>query len=154
MLSRKIALSLAAGLAVGMSAGCRSEIELCGQIPADGCPLGRGGTCEDEVCAALYDCRDGAWTHVEQCPPGQGEPDEPSNVSPASFDCERVTFDHTGEAKGCEPDLQEPDCPVAAAELCPEQVCTTGCSDFFMCLEDGWVDVAHCTPEGQFIKLQ
>lgn len=137
-----------------MVASCQSSsLELCGQIPGGGCPIGRGGTCKDTACAALYDCQSGSWTQVEQCPAGQGE--EPSS-GPTAIDsgCEKVSFDRSKEATGCTPDLMEPDCPAAAAELCPSQVCTTGCSDFFLCEADGWVDVAHCTPEGQLILLQ
>jgi hypothetical protein len=60
-------------------------------------------------------------------------------------------IDKTGETTGCEPDLQSPDCPVAAAEVCAASVCLTDCTDFFLCTKDGWVDVAYCDEEGQLI---
>lgn len=148
------AIPVVAVFALGLS--CQSSsLELCGQIPEGGCPIGRGGTCDDAVCAALYDCASGAWTQVEQCPLTEANTPKPEPTTvPAGFACEKVAFDHSREVGGCEPDLLEPDCPAVAAELCEHQVCSTGCADFFMCEPEGWVDVGHCTPEGAFIKLQ
>src|SRR5438067_1179834 len=61
-------------------AGCPElpPVQLCGEIPAGGCPIGRGGTCDDVTCNGLYDCVDGAWTLAKACPgdggPGDGGP--------------------------------------------------------------------------------
>jgi hypothetical protein len=60
-------------------------------------------------------------------------------------------LDHTGEKSGCKPDLQEPDCPVAAAETCAGASCLTGCVDFFLCTADGWVTRAYCDESGELI---
>jgi hypothetical protein len=129
--------------------GSAPEIKLCGQIPGNGCPVGRGGTCEDPTCDALYDCLDGAWRPVESCPGGTGggAPD----AGGSSDGCEKVVLDHTGETTGCTPDLQSPDCPAVAAETCVETACLTDCIDFFLCKPDGWTLVAYCNEEGEVV---
>jgi hypothetical protein len=138
-----------------MLAGCGSgaEVKLCGRIPADGCPLGRGGTCEDKLCGALYDCVGGDWTLVEACQQGNAGSGAGSHTEDAGPDapCEPVVIDHTGEVSGCEPDLQSPDCPAAAAETCAQAACLTECIDFFLCTAPGWTAVAHCDDQGQLI---
>ena len=63
-----------------------------------------------------------------------------------------MLLDHAGETVNCKPDLQDPDCPAAAAETCAEAVCLTGCVDFFLCKKDGWTAVAHCDDSGQFYQ--
>ncbi len=134
--------------------GCSSgnRIERCGLIPADGCPVGRGGTCKDETCPALYDCVDGSWTLVEVCEPIGGGGAASSSVGGGGSGgvmCNGVTIDRTGESQGCEPPLQSPDCPAAAAELC--RPCDTGCVDFYLCKRDGWHGVAFCDEDGHVV---
>ena len=142
-------LAAALGAAVAL-AGCGSlsdNIKLCGEIPADGCPAGRGGSCDDKVCAALYDCVDGSWTVTKTCGPigegGAGGADAGADAACG------VKIDDTGETVGCEPDLQTPDCPAAAAESCA--ACQSDCVDFFLCTEQGWLAVAYCDDQGQII---
>jgi hypothetical protein len=119
---------------------------VCGQIPDGGCPIGRGGTCDDVYCAALYDCVGGDWEQVESCP---NNPVTSSSASSSGAGgggeggCSPLVIDHTTEVEGCTPDLQEPDCPAEAAETCPNP-CLTGCADFFLCEADGWTMVAFC----------
>jgi len=133
-------------LAFALPAACGDgyEVRPCGQIPEKGCPVGRGGTCDDATCAALYDCVDGAWRRAETCPGGGQDPD--AGVSPDG--CAKPVIDRTGETTGCMPDLQNPDCPAVAAEQCFETVCLTDCIDFFLCTEEGWNLVAYCNEEG------
>jgi hypothetical protein len=148
------ALATAAGVAVGL-VGCGSlsdNLKLCGQIPADGCPIGRGGTCEDAACAALYDCVDGAWTEVTTCGPvgsggsgGSGGSDADAGTDASCG----VVIDDSGEMEGCAPDLQTPDCPAAAAESCA--ACQSDCVDFYLCTSEGWLAVAYCDEQGQVI---
>lgn len=138
-------------------AGCPTLPEpiLCGRIPDGGCPAGRGGSCEDAACAGLYDCVDGNWVRVEVCSLDGGVP-SPSNDGGVDHDagaCTPVGIDTSNEAFGCSPDLQEPDCPAAAAAGCKETVCFTGCGDFFFCTKDGWKDVGYCTEDGDFVPL-
>ena len=138
-------------LAIGAGfAGCGSltdDLKLCGEIPAGGCPVGRGGSCEDKACAALYDCLDGSWVTTTTCERedagGAGGGDAGSDA-PCG-----VAIDRTGEAAGCVPDLQTPDCPAAAAESCA--ACQTDCVDFFLCTNDGWITVAYCDDRGQIV---
>ncbi|WP_437637959.1 hypothetical protein [Sorangium sp. So ce854] len=140
-----------AALAALALAGCDpvSEPQLCGEIPEGGCPIGRGGTCDDDACRALHDCRDGAWTMVARCDRhGEPAPDAGAGGGPGG-DCEIVTLDRSGEASGCAPALQEPDCPAEAAETCAEAACRTGCIDFFLCTEEGWRAVAYCDEQGR-----
>jgi len=137
-----------------------SDLQLCGQIPDAGCPIGRGGSCDDLACGALYDCVEGVWRLVRTCEPlpqgGSGGAGGGATAGAggaiSTGGCDAVELDHTGETQGCLPDLQEPDCPAVAAEACAP--CLTGCADFFMCLPVGWVDVAYCTAEGELVVAE
>ncbi len=136
--------------------GCDGpELKLCGEIPGDGCPIGRGGTCEDPYCAALYDCADGAWRQTEACPlnPVTSASAGSGGGSGGAGGCDAVVIDHSAEVPGCTPDLQEPDCPAVAAETCPSP-CLTGCSDFFLCVARGWELVAFCTEDLEIVVVQ
>jgi hypothetical protein len=131
--------------------GCSSsnELLLCGQIPDGGCPIGRGGTCDDHACVGLYDCVQGSWTLVEGCEGGSGGAG--GSDAGGAGGCEPVMIDKTGEATGCKPDLQSPDCPLVAAETCLASACLTDCGDFFLCTKDGWIDVAYCDIDGKLV---
>lgn len=150
------------------AAACSSGLSSrsCGEIPGDGCPVERGGTCDDPSCDALYSCDDGQWVLVKTCPPdgtgGAGASGSGGSAAGGSAgggwgggggsDCTPADIDHTGEASGCDPDLVEvPDCPVEAAESC--HPCLTGCVDFFLCKAGGWELVAYCTEDGQVVVL-
>lgn len=130
-------------------AGCPElpEPVLCGTIPEGGCPAGRGGSCDDVLCEALYDCVDGAWTRTVDCAradAGTGADAGSDGGALEGGPCTEVVIDVSGKATGCAPDLQEPDCPVEAAMGCAESVCLTGCADFFLCTKAGWEAVAYC----------
>ena len=135
--------------------GSLDPAQTCGEIPLDGCPTGRGGTCDDPYCAALYDCVDGAWTIVSDCPNFQNNGTggaSSSSTTTTTTDCAIVTIDHTDEVDGCVPDLQSPDCPAVAAETCVESVCLTDCGDFYLCTSDGWQVVGYCDDDGIFVE--
>lgn len=140
-----------------------SAPQLCDEIPEGGCPTGRGGTCDDPLCQALYDCIDGAWQKTEACS-GAASGGGTTSTTGSGGDsgggggctqgggaggsgCTPVMIDHSGEQAGCMPDLQPPDCPAAAAEQCAESACLTGCDGFFLCTKDGWAEVAYCDAE-------
>ncbi|MBK8252318.1 MAG: hypothetical protein IPK82_06565 [Polyangiaceae bacterium] len=161
--------SLLFGLAAGVTLVCLgcspydTQIVLCDQIPDGGCPTGRGGTCEDKLCQALYDCVNGVWQRTEVCEgnaagaggsggnlPSGGSGGSVGGLGGAGGECTPVMFDHSNDAEGCTPDLQTPDCPAAVAESCAEQACTTGCLDFFLCTQNGWNAVAYCDEDGNF----
>lgn len=154
-LTRAARTAVVLGLAGLVLAGCPSwpGAEPCGQLPdVSACPLGRGGTCDDRECTALYDCVNGGWTLVKQCPLVVAATQEPdASTAPEEAECSAMTIDRSGEAWGCEPDLQEPDCPASAAEGCSP--CLTGCVDFFLCTTPGWQVVAHCDEDGR-VKLE
>lgn len=145
-----VALVAATLPACGSSGG----VLTCGEIPEGGCPAGRGGSCDDVTCSGLYDCVEGEWTEVTHC-----ESDATAATTVAASGgtggggegggCDAPEIDHAGERHGCTPDLLEPDCPAVAAEVCSP--CETGCADFFLCTEGGWVDVAACEEDGTFV---
>jgi hypothetical protein len=133
------------------------ELLLCGEIPEGGCPIGRGGTCDDATCVALYDCVEGRWTMTTRCDRGSGAGGSGGGAGGsgggAGGSCTLVTLDHTGEQGGCAPDLQSPDCPAAAAETCAETACLTGCLDFFLCTKEGWATVAYCDEDALLVLM-
>lgn len=145
----------AAALLLGGPVACfpSGDIQLCGEIPEGGCPAGRGGSCTDEVCAGLYDCVDGAWTEVQRCDefvPGGGGGGGAGGQGGGGGTCEPIEIPVPPEpAEHCIPDLQEPDCPVAAAHAC--EACLTGCVDFYACSADGWTPVAYCDERGDVV---
>jgi hypothetical protein len=137
--------------------GCQPslELKLCGEIPTSGCPIGRGGSCDDATCSGLYDCVEGKWTLEVDCKreggSSGGAGGGSADAGPDAM-CMPVTLAHDGEIQGCKPDLQNPDCPVVAAEaVCRESVCLTGCDDFLLCTKDGWTLVAYCDEEGVLV---
>jgi hypothetical protein len=146
----------------GLWACSGGHVVACGQIADGGCPLGRGGTCNDTACRGLYDCVEGSWVLVARCSGSDGGGGSAaaggmagmagaagSGAAAGAGGCVGVTLDHTGETQGCVPELQLPDCSAVAAETC--QPCLTGCVDFFLCRELGWSSVAFCTEEGELI---
>ena len=145
---------------VGLHCSQLPAIPDCGQIPGEGCPVGRGGTCDDRSCSALYACQNDQWQLVETCPSHGGTGGEGGGGGAAAGgfgggpgSCSPGTIDHAGEQSGCDPDLVEaPDCPVEAAESC--HPCETGCEDFFICLTEGWELVAYCSEEGELVIAQ
>lgn len=156
------ALASALGaLAPTVSCDGSPALQLCGQIPEGGCPIGKGGTCEDRSCAALYDCVDGSWTRVEQCPAQGGAGGGAGGVGGApnggaagesvggAGGCVHATIDHEGEVSGCTPELQLPDCTVDVAESC--QPCLTECVDFYLCTAGGWSTVAYCDDDANLV---
>ena len=150
-------IGLVALFGVGSQTSCIGgpAIQLCGEIPSGGCPIGRGGSCTDETCRGLYDCVSGDWTRVKSC--GTVATSSSSGTGGgAGGACEGVAYDAATlalEAQGCKPDLQSPDCPAFAATSC--SACEA-CDDFFLCeaAPDGqvpttqWVQVAFCDAAG------
>jgi hypothetical protein len=135
---------------------------LCGEIPAGGCPKDRGGSCDDPTCSGVYTCLDGDWKLDKTCAP---EPDAgpDSGPSDAAIDgdaadpdaCTPFMFDDKDQVPYCTPSLENPpDCPSQAAEGCVEAACLTGCTDFFLCTKQGWIDVGYCDDDGGFHDTQ
>lgn len=154
------ALFLGSGLA-----GCGvAPLVLCDQIPEGGCPVDRGGTCDDKECAAIYGCYDAEWKVQEVCEGNTGGGGAGGSTGTAGGgggatggagggECTPLELDHSTDTTGCMPDLQSPDCPAAAAESCQEKACSTGCLDFFLCKASGWVAVAYCDEDGSFFVV-
>jgi hypothetical protein len=138
----------------------------CSDIPPGGCPIDRGGSCDDPTCSEIYLCENGVWVASQTCGPHDGgtgtggDAGTPNPCVPDSGTCTPTMINTKGETTGCTPDLMFPDCPAAAAQGCAECVCTTGCADFYLCLQPDagmppeWVSVAGCTCEGDFVSNQ
>ncbi len=143
--------SLIAASALASACGGEAPLQLCGEIPAGGCPIGRGGSCADKTCTGVYDCVEGKWIETTACSAGTTSSSgaTSSGATTGSGACMPAMLDHSMETTGCKPDLENPDCPASAAETCSP--CTTGCTDFFMCETTGWTDVAFCTDQGQLV---
>lgn len=153
---KSLFLSLFPSLSLLLLSSCYpypTEPLLCDEIPQGGCPTGRGGTCDDAACNALYDCVSGIWEKTKTCGGngGGGGPTGAGGSGGSGGVCAPIELDHAGETTGCEPDLQLPDCPVVAAEQCPESACLTDCTDFFVCKKAGWTAVAYCDEQGAVI---
>lgn len=135
-------------------ASCTEPLPVCDEtIPDGGCPLGRGGSCDDVLCSALYDCVAGDWTLAETCPEQGGSAAGGADAGGGDGGqggCQVPVIDHTGETNGCEPDLQSPDCPVEAAEVCADP-CLNDCIDFYLCKERGWTALAYCDDLGELV---
>ncbi len=132
----------------------------CVDIPTGGCPLDRGGTCDDATCNALYSCSAGVWSLMQVCVQpdggagGSGGGDGDGGISDGGASdgaCTMVTINTMGEQQDCTPDLEGTDCPFQAALGCAQTACSTGCTDFWLCSMAGWVDVAYCTCDGQLV---
>ncbi len=89
---------------------------------------------------------------LRQPPTGGGGSGGEGGGSGGEGGCAPLVFDHAGETIGCQPDLQSPDCPIAAAEQCAESACLTDCSDFYLCKEEGWVALAYCDENGNLFE--
>jgi hypothetical protein len=146
-----VALPLAIGLTSFVACEKDQEIAVCGEIPVGGCPVGRGGSCLDPLCAGLYDCVGGAWTLTTACPPAEGSDGGDAGEAGPSNVCTPFVVGVEAGAQNCTPDLEVPDCPIEAAE-CVESACTTGCTDFYVCEPDGWLVVASCDDQGHLSK--
>ena len=141
-------------------------LQLCGEIPEGGCPIGRGGTCLDPTCTGVYDCVGGNWTVTEQCtaPTTSAASSSGSGVGGegggAACGVTLTDEQKMHEAHGCSPGLESPDCPAVAAETC--SACS-GCEDFFVCWGVAadcapgsapcWLDMAYCDENGEVVPL-
>jgi hypothetical protein len=133
---------------------------VCGEIPGQGCPVDIGGTCQDQTCSAIYECENGQWVLLQQCPAheggtgGGGGGDAGSDGGP----CAPLTVDAGAPGFDCMPDLISPDCALDAVTCPDDTACFTGCTDFFVCSAGPcggpgpcWIDVAYCDDFGHFV---
>jgi hypothetical protein len=148
----RLATAVVLGLGLVVGACGDEELRPCKSIPEGGCPLDRGGSCDDPACEMLYACFDGAWEEHERCGAGTESTSASVSASSSTGGCTPFAIDRTGETGGCAPDLLEPDCPADALETCAP--CSLGCVDFYLCTGDGWTNVAHCSEEGDVISDQ
>jgi hypothetical protein len=120
----------------------------CTNIPAGGCPLGHGVSCEDPACLAIYACRENdVWELRAPCPgrdaggPTDAFVPETSSSIDASIDAPPGAFG----GPGCG-DLMEPDCALGIALACGPTCC--GCEDLFVCENGGWELWGTCGDAG------
>jgi hypothetical protein len=155
---RRLSLFLLAALAVAVAPGCPTlpDVVSCGQIPPGGCPVGRGGSCLDDTCDALYACVNAVWVADQVCGhadagAGGGGVGGAGGGLPDAGACTPVVVP-ANEYQSCTPDLQAPDCPIEAAGACQETACLSGCLDFYSCPKSlTWTSVAYCDDDGQFV---
>ena len=149
---RHVSVLLLAPLTALFFAGCPTlpPFVPCGEIPANGCPIDEGGSCDDPSCSGVFACENGVLVSQQVCPtPDGGFPDGgPSNDGGP---CTPLSVGAMNAGVGCMPDLEAPDCPIEAAGSCVETACLSGCLDFYVCGADQlWIDVAFCDDEGEF----
>lgn len=147
-----LAIPLAVLLAVSLVTACDDvgPDHPCTDVPAGGCPLAHGVSCEDPACEAVYACLPGnEWELRERCPPrppgaeGGATPDAESGAP--SFDAAVDAPPGAYGGPGCAP-LLEPDCPLGVALACGGSCC--GCEDLFVCANGGWDYWGSCTTDG------
>jgi hypothetical protein len=166
-MSRALLLLGAVGTAALLVLTCQGlpDGATCDDIPDGGCPIDRGGSCDDPTCGAIYLCNNGVWSVGQICPPNDGGgpggggvgggTTVPEGGPICSHDgggaCTPVVIDAGSTASDCTPDLACGDCEVSAAYGCAECACATGCLDFYVCRPDGWHSVAYCTDNGTLV---
>jgi len=147
-----VVVASAGSLAVAATPSCAEEAtaQACTNVPAGGCPLSRGVSCEDPTCAAVYACRDGnVWELDRTCPPREaGAPVDAGEASDAADAAPNPPRDASTDAPpgayggpGCDV-LQLPDCSLGLALACPSGCC--GCEDLFVCESGGWSYWSTC----------
>ena len=149
--TKRLAAAIAA-LAIFVSASCSDgeTAQACTDIPAGGCPLSRGVACADTACEATYACLPGnVWELRDRCParPDAGVKDtSPPDVAPivdAAFDAPPGAYGGPGCGQ-----LQQPDCALGTALVCPPGAGCCNCEDLFVCENGGWVLYGTCGDGG------
>ncbi len=147
-------------VAIGLWSACTGSeiIKGCAEITPGGCPVEHGGTCDDPECESLYRCEGGVWQLVAYCTAGTGgggagggAGGQGGTGDGGQGGCEGVTIDDP-HGLTCLMPLQLPECDAVMTEVC--HPCTTGCTDFFLCVpgsadEVYWELVAFCNEDDQ-----
>ena len=123
-----------AGLPSG-ACGSTADLKLCGQIRGK-LPIGRGGTCEDETCAGLYDCVEGKSVPgralLQRAGGAGGSAVVEAARGPAALYAGAARSPGGADRGNCKPDLQDPDCPQRPPPRpAPRPFAVPGCVDFF-----------------------
>lgn len=136
--------SLVAGLMATPACGDTATEHACTNIPAGGCPLGRGVSCQDPSCEAVYACRAGnAWELAHACPAHEaGAPRDAAVEARPVVDAAIDAPPGANGGPGCGP-LQPPDCALGFALVCPSGCCD--CEDLFVCQNGAWVAWGTCS---------
>lgn len=145
----KRALVVAALGIVALAFACHDDetFVACASIPAGGCPLNHGVSCEDPTCQAAYACIDREWQLDHVCPGYEGGAPTPvdagSDVIEASTirDADPDAPPGAYGGPGCGP-LEIPDCMLGTALSCPSGCCD--CEDLFLCQNGGWEIYGSC----------
>jgi hypothetical protein len=129
----------------------------CSDIPDGGCPTDNGATvCADLTCDSVYQCNNGSWVFVQQCPPhphdDAGAPLEAGSME-ASIPDVHIDYDLPpganpyGDTPACT-DLEMPDCSLSAAAACAATPDCCGCQDVWICESSGWTIWGSCGDAG------
>ncbi len=152
----RAAVALLAG-GVGVSglllAGCEDVAlpEPCANIPDGGCPRKGSQVCTDPTCEAVYVCTaDRTWQLDSVCAAREAgvvavDAGRDAAVGDATVSRLRdgaIDVPGASGGPGCSA-LEEPDCPLGAAQACPLSSCC-GCDDLFVCANGGWSVWGKC----------
>jgi hypothetical protein len=124
----------------------------CPELAAPACPVDNGAAvCSDPCCASVYECQNGSWVFVQDCP--GYSPDAAFHAIDASAEA-APTFDANIDAPpgafggpGCI-ELEQPDCPLGTGLECVNSLDCCGCQDLYVCDDGGWDPWGECTDAG------
>jgi hypothetical protein len=129
----------------------------CNDIPAGGCPEDNGAeVCSDCTCESVYACDNGKWVFAQTCPQRACEA---GTTVDASVEADAAPSDVTVVdvgfvvppgaygGPGCT-DLETPDCSLGTALACANTPDCCGCSDLWVCQDQGWVIWGSCGDAG------
>jgi hypothetical protein len=124
----------------------------CPALASPACPVDNGASvCSDPSCASVYQCENGGWVFLEDCPEycpdAAFHPIEAGPDSGPEFDANIDAPPGAAGGAGCV-ELEQPDCPLATAIACVNSFDCCGCEDLYVCEDGGWDPWGECTDAG------
>jgi hypothetical protein len=125
----------------------------CKDLAPPACPSDSDAdVCADLTCASVYECDDGQWVFVQNCPNSSPEAgvhpaDASTEGAPKTPDAEPDAPAGAYGGPGCT-DLELPDCSLGTALGCASTPDCCGCQDVYVCANGGWNLWGACTDGG------
>jgi hypothetical protein len=122
----------------------------CGNLRPPACPSDSDAdVCADRTCASVYECDDGNWVFVQNCPgtspeAGAHPTDASREDAPRAPDSEADAPPGAYGGPGCTA-LQLPDCSLGTALGCANTPDCCGCQDLYVCANGAWNLWGACT---------